>query len=183
MEDKRVFLGIKCPDLCVYEYLKELTSLFNGKITLVFPELYHITLHFFGNLKIDQIDILNQKLQTLSINKFELEFGITGIFPKNQPSNANVLIITPIKGSKQIIGIHQKISKILKLLNYPVEKRPFNPHLTVARVKYGSQRSELAKTWLSYEIQINESIPIDHFSLFESKLSTEGPKYIELYNY
>ena len=58
-----------------------------------------------------------------------------------------------------------------------MEDRPFNPHLTLGRVKRINSKEELktlVEHYINYEIQI---VPVNEVILFESILLNSGPVY------
>ena len=84
----------------------------------------------------------------------------TGIEPNGKLSDLNNLIVNGLKG-----------------LNIKMENRPYNPHLTLGRIKHLNDKEvlrSLLEQFQNSEIQI---VQVDEVILYESILLPTGPVY------
>ncbi|MGG7621066.1 RNA 2',3'-cyclic phosphodiesterase [Bacillus coreaensis] len=98
----------------------------------VHPEDYHITLAFLGN---SEIGMLEKSIQFVSDalkkeNTFPLEMeGLDTFGRKESPRIFWVRLVEQIC----LYEVRKKVFHACELAGYSLEKRPFHPHITVAR--------------------------------------------------
>ena len=63
-------------------------------------------------------------------------------------------------------------------LDFPKEEKDFNPHLTIGRVKYFSNKKTLLELVEKYQNTTILECQINEFILYESILKKEGPEYL-----
>jgi 2'-5' RNA ligase len=83
----------------------------------------------------------------------------------------------------ELEALAESIDKELRETGFPNEKRPFRPHLTLARIKWIRDKKlfyDLVSSYKSKEIQ---PVVTDRVVLFESILQPQGPLYIPLRTY
>ncbi|MFA5133602.1 MAG: RNA 2',3'-cyclic phosphodiesterase [Patescibacteria group bacterium] len=171
--EKRVFLAINLP-----EEIKNILGIFSEKIQAVLPkraasfpkaENFHITLHFLGNQNEERIE----KIKAIARNiekqgNIKANLGKFGGFPNSR--QPRVLFVDICGGIAQLDDLKNKLGGKLEQEGFRIDKRPFNGHITLARVKEKIP-----------ELIINE-LPrgeweISRFDLMESKLSPKGATY------
>lgn len=104
---------------------------------------WHITLAFIGHLDDDQRDQLIQLLQVYRWGgPFEASVRHFGAFPRFEQSK--VLWMGIQKGEKRIEEIALQLRMRLDEMNITHDKKPFIPHITVARFKNSKNTSKLA---------------------------------------
>lgn len=94
---------------------------------------FHITLKFLDEvsvLKVSQIDDVLKKI-CKNIEPFTISFEDLGVF--NGRNSIKVLWIGFSEGIKQLESLQKKINKSLVPLGFPLEKRKFTPHITIAQ--------------------------------------------------
>jgi 2'-5' RNA ligase len=95
----------------------------------------HITMKFLGNITEELIRNILVILNNISINQPPFEFSIEkiGAFPSIK--QARVVWAGINKGEKNFIELEEKISDKLTELDFTKDRRPFKPHITIARLK------------------------------------------------
>jgi 2'-5' RNA ligase len=91
--------------------------------------------------------------------------------------NYPIIIWTGIETSEKLNHLNDIIVNGLKTIDVKPDDRPFNPHLTLGRIKHLNNKAAL-KTLIdrfkNIEFQI---IPVTEVILYESILSQSGPLY------
>ena len=176
MEAIRLFVAISVPP----EVLSILTDIQNRlkKLGLdakwVKPENIHLTLKFLGSTI--QVLQIKQSLDKVVSNKFVITLHGIKVFPNlKKPRVLSVDVQTPCDPLSQL---HKKIELNLAPLGFAPEPRPFNPHLTLARIKSGKNKKLLAQPLDS--IGHIASFKVKSIHLYQSRLTREGATYTVL---
>lgn len=183
MNQIRCFIAIKVEPVGQYfEYLNKIKQDYNIRIKVVNPENYHFTLHFFGDISIDDVTTVNETLQTLDLQKFEFKLSGTGSFPEKKLKQTKVLFVDTSLGRNNIINVASTIHELLGSLKFQVQTRKFIPHLTVCRIRSGAEITGLAQAWLHEEFD-DVVMECNELALIKSTLTPTGSVYTTLYEY
>ncbi|MBI4115836.1 MAG: RNA 2',3'-cyclic phosphodiesterase [Candidatus Omnitrophica bacterium] len=133
----------------------------------------HITLHFFGDIAPEDVSKISKCVipVTEEVRSFSIHLKGIGAFPNtHQPR----VIWTGLEGEiKPLADMQAALEKNLKKVGFPMEKREFKPHLTLARVKtrgdFGGLEGE--KFGPTVSKRVSEIV------LFQSRLTPEGAHY------
>jgi len=109
---------------------------------------------------------------------FFLEIKGAGAFPNLK--RMNVIWVGIGEGWSQVQLIFEQTEKLLHQLGFSRETRPFNPHITVARVKSGRRRDEIAAFLGNLAEESFGTFSVESVRLKQSVLSPSGPKYSTL---
>ncbi len=143
----------------------------------------HLTLKFLGDVSENNILRINEILQSAgSLSKpFEITVGGFGVFPNlTRPR----VIWVGIEASDGLFKLQRKIELETARLGYSPDQRDFNPHLTIGRVSRNANNQEIRSTSKIIRKQKFGFIGADKIktvSLFQSRLSPDGAKYIKLF--
>ncbi len=144
-------------------------------------ENLHITLKFLGEIDNQQVPLVCQAVARTvsSYDPFELELKGLGAFPRLE--RPRVLWVGVGRGSERLVQLQSELDLRLQELGYPLETRPYEPHLTIGRVKRaGPDMQRLAEAlnqWMDFEpgcMWVEEAV------VFASQLSRHGPIYTPL---
>jgi 2'-5' RNA ligase len=80
---------------------------------------------------------------------------------------------------ERIYELVSRINHELEILNIPLEKKEFHPHVTLLRIK-GSDMEALRKLT---DTVLNNKFTADEIALYQSRLLPHGSIYKELINY
>ncbi len=153
----------------------------SAKIKLVEPENLHITLKFLGEVEEARIPVIVKALEGAlkGVSKFRVKLEGVGAFPR--VSRPNVIWVGVSEGRDPLIRLANLVEDALKKVGFPKEKRPFEPHLTIARVKYRS--SDLPGLITKVKgVEIGE-IEVREVKLKKSTLTSKGPIYETLHSF
>jgi hypothetical protein len=70
---------------------------------------------------------------------------------------------------------------VVNLMGVKLEDRPFNPHLTLGRIKNLKDLSSLKDLMAEYENSVIQKVFVDEVILYESLLLPSGPVYKPVY--
>ncbi|MBU0765839.1 MAG: RNA 2',3'-cyclic phosphodiesterase [Bacteroidetes bacterium] len=149
------------------------------KIKWVKESDLHITLFFTGNTAPDMIPVICDELRQIAADtiSFSFEINEAGIFGTKKNPRVIWLGITE---ARALFALHNLIRERLESLGFRSNDKDFNPHLTLGRIKYGSDRELLASTIGEVRNTHFQSVEIREFFFFESRLLPRGPEYIPL---
>ena len=141
------------------------------------PANLHITVWFIGEVPEPRADEVVEALRPrLDLPAFRLALRGCGAFP---PSGApRVLWIGVGAGTTEMQDLYARIEARLTPLGFAAERRPYSPHLTIARVKDPGPAPPrgLRQTIASIPADCGESA-VTAATLFRSRLSPHGPGY------
>jgi len=121
-------------------------------------------------------------MQKIDFSKFEVSLLKTGSFPENKLNRTKVLYIDPKIGENHIIDLVTRIRKEIKPLGFEIPNRKYVPHLTICRVRSGSDIEDFTKNWLEHEFR-ELSFHCRQVELIKSDLTSTGAIYTTLYEY
>jgi 2'-5' RNA ligase len=139
------------------------------------PSNLHLTLHFLGEMDSAQADECVKLLDHPDLGgpEFSLSYEGYGRFPpKGIP---RVLFIHLTDGVDECSRIHGTLGELIRPIT-ALDRRPFSPHITVARVK---GRMDVYPDVRKLECP-SGSLEIRSIVLYESLLKPEGAVYREL---
>lgn len=177
MEGKHhYFFAVKLPSRvkeAIHQWVIENKQQFPFK-RWVHPEDYHITLTFLG---FQEKDLLSRAIDTvtdsfINIQPFLLTLNTFGTFGKESEPR---IFWLDVEHSSVLKNIQEKVYNQCTNLGLSLDKKPFRPHITIAR-KWNSsepfQRSLLNK----YNADEPFCFQVDEVVLYETHVD-ETPKY------
>jgi len=92
----------------------------------------------------------------------------------------NVIWDRANEGGTQVEQIYEQVEKLWCGEGLRRENRSFSPHITIARVRSGRKRDEIANFLEHLSDESFGTIAVDKVRLKQSILSSSGPKYSTL---
>jgi 2'-5' RNA ligase len=145
-------------------------------IKFVKPEQAHLTLAFLGEVPSPLCDrvIAAMEEPLAGAGRFAITFGGLGAFP---PRGApRVLWLGIIDGAREVIAVQRQVADRLAGLGVTLEDRAFHPHLTLGRWRDSRPSDRPAP---AADPRPAGTLNVDRVTLYESRLSSEGPAHIE----
>ncbi|MGH1362720.1 MAG: RNA 2',3'-cyclic phosphodiesterase [Calditrichia bacterium] len=175
----RLFIAIKIPprvESALGKLINELRAV-PSPARWVRPESTHITLKFLGDVEAAQQKQLYEALEQIASRSqpFELSTGTGGAFP-NLKNPAVLWIGLDGAGLTSLKQLQNGIETTCYDVGFPREKRRYNPHLTLCRIKGQQNLQQLLQTFQNMSLQ-RFLIPVDEIHLMQSKLSPKGAVY------
>ncbi len=149
---------------------------------------YHVTLHFFGEQSAEQVASIAAAMDACGQRPpIRARLGQLGQFPER--GNPRVIFVGFSQGAEEVAGVQsayvRRIAEIGAVagaeavaiaqagLTVEREKRPFLPHVTLARNKH----ARLPRDFLSEFDALEQDFVFDRLVLFESVLKPSGAEY------
>jgi 2'-5' RNA ligase len=177
----RTFICIELPDELktrIGEIQAQLKPYSSG-ISWVRPQNIHLTLKFLGNVEEAQIDALGKRVSEMAVHytPFTLIPEGKGVFPHEK--SPRVFWIGIGDDSGKLVQLAERIEEGLVQFGFEKEKRPFKPHLTIARVRPFRKPKELTPAFLATAFSSNP-FEVDHITIMRSDLEPTGAVYTPL---
>lgn len=174
---QRLFIAINLPDSIKAQISEIIDKLAKANceepIKWVREEQLHLTLHFLGYLEANQAKKVQSVLNNLtkSYPVCQLKCASIDAFPNlNRP---RVLVIKlKEEDSEKLVSFQKELGKDLEQAGIDMDHRPWQPHVTLGRIKDYGVKLKIPKVILP-----KETFEINSVELMESKLKNKGPIY------
>ncbi|OGX06238.1 MAG: 2'-5' RNA ligase [Omnitrophica bacterium RIFCSPLOWO2_12_FULL_50_11] len=184
----RSFLAVELSEVQKREVLSFLNRVRDDMpgFRFVAPENLHLTLHFFGSINEKAIERVRLKLgpSLIDVKPFTVSLAGRGTFPSGR--RPRVLWIGMGHGAGELIRLKHAIDHVLQDLKFPLEKRSYTPHLTVARAasrQSDVDSSEGVTVASLAPFEGHETCRVSEVALFRSYLSPHGARYSILHKF
>lgn len=149
-----------------------------SRITWLSAQHLHVTVRFIGHVDDAKANIIREVLQPpLPAEPFELTVGGVGAFPPKGPPRVVWAGLT--RGKDRLLGLERLVGERLGTAGVAEEDRPYNPHLTLARVRDAAGLRTAALLAGAGEPTLGVT-PVAAITLFESRPSPKGSTYVPL---
>lgn len=140
------------------------------------PEKIHVTVKFVGEVEAGRVGVLSEAAgrAAAQAGPFDLTVGGTGAF--HTQGNPRVLWVGVEDGSGALARVQQRLEDECSALGFPREKRPFHPHLTVARLRATAGAKALGALNRATAFE-PASFRVGELVLMRSELGPGGSKY------
>jgi 2'-5' RNA ligase len=175
----RSFLAIELPKPIlrkIEEVEGDLRST-HADVRWVSPEKIHLTLKFFGNIEESRIDLIFKSIEEpiRDALPFSVRVRGAGAFPSLK--NPRVVWMGLADGKEMLISLQKQIEDRLEKIEFEPEDRPFQPHLTLGRMKSSRGKEELVRRMEKYTEEEFGAFQVERVVLFKSDLRPSGPIY------
>lgn len=141
------------------------------------PDGIHLTLKFLGNIQKVQVESIVSALACVLEEElpFSVQLGSVGVFPNR--SRPRVLWVGVDGKLEALRTLQGRVDCALASVGFAREKREFNPHLTIARIRDGtsnSDRQQAANALFSAGFDTGLPIDVEYVSLMSSTLLPQG---------
>lgn len=178
----RVFIAV---DLESKEALAKLTALqrsiveTGADVKLVEPQNLHFTLKFLGEVGADLVSKLTKVLSEIEATQIKVVYQGVGAFPSIGHPNV-VWVGSDEVGGALLSSLARTVESKIAHLKVG-DRRPFTPHLTVARVRSGRNKAALINLINSNLNTVFGEDLLTQLKLKKSELTPSGPIYTDLY--
>jgi 2'-5' RNA ligase len=178
----RSFLAVELPNSIqkkIEEVQRDLKTS-HADVKWVYPENIHLTLKFFGNIEESRVDPILQSIGGLiqRTSSFSMKVQGIGAFPHSK--NPRVIWMG-LMGGKEVLATFQKeLEGTLEKIGFEPEGRPFQPHLTLGRVRTSRGKDDLIGKMEKHREEEFGSVEVEEVVFFKSELKPTGPIYTPL---
>lgn len=151
-----------------------------AKLRWTKPANLHFTLRFLGEIPLAQV--AKAKVATreaaAGVTPFSIELTSMGAFPSVQ--RPRVVWVGVGEGHEAMQALAERLDERLAHYRFPLESRPFQVHLTLARVRDSREWGSLVRALDRFKDTVIGSQPVDQMLVMESQLSPRGSTYIRV---
>ena len=173
----RLFIAIEIPQSVRSTFaslLKDFSAI-APQVKWVRAENLHVTLKFLGETQSAKLGPLQNALSAVrSADPVNLEFRGLGFFPHEKRPR---VFWAGMEASANLKALAGEIDLAAHSLGFPLEERPFTPHLTLARFQPPGIPPKLLQAIQEKSAQGFGSLRTGEFHLIESKLKPTGAEY------
>jgi RNA 2',3'-cyclic 3'-phosphodiesterase len=173
----RLFVALEIPSAVRENLAALLHSLraVSPQTRWVRPENLHVTLKFIGEVAGARLAAIRGALSGVrSEQPVALYFRGLGFFPNEKHPR---VFWAGIEASANLKTLASDIDRATERLGIPLEKRPFSPHLTLARFEPPRLPEKLRAAIQENAARDFGSLHTSQFHLIESKLKPTGAEY------
>jgi RNA 2',3'-cyclic 3'-phosphodiesterase len=184
----RIFIALDLPQeekQALADVIRRLQTEIPYGVRWVDPAGIHLTLKFLGNINAslteDILKAMQCAAQSFQGGNFHLRLSGLGIFPsERQPRVLWAGIAGDLDSLK---SLQEKVDEEICRLGFVREKRPFNPHLTLGRVRDGvsvSVRRQVSAAFAATRLESGNPWKVDRVHFIRSTLTPGGAIYTSL---
>ncbi len=167
----RLFAGLEVPPH-VTSVLEKLRGGLPGARWME-PSDYHITLRFIGDIGNRVAQEIDSLLADVSRRPLALRISGLGSFGGDKPHS----VFAAVEPTRELSDLQSEVDRLIRACGIEADKRKFQPHVTLARLK-GASSLDVAdylslRGWFPAQ-----TFTADRFVLFSSRVTTGGGPYI-----
>jgi len=179
----RAFLALDPPPeilRTIADIQRALRKNIRGSVSWVRPEGIHLTLKFFGDIAANDVSAVSEVVagQIAGARPVNLEAKGLGVFPDTR--RPRVLWLGIGGEVERLIAMQKAIDQGLEPCGFPKEKRPFQAHLTLARIKSPQGLSGIEDVLTEKKSESAGKFTATGLTLFKSELTPKGSIYTTL---
>ncbi len=175
----RVFIGAELAERVRRELGREVAALKvrAPRVRWVRPENLHLTLKFIGELPPADLPALLDAVTDAAAQMppFVLETAGLGLFPDAR--RPRVAWAGCEEGADLAGELAGRIDQAAAELGYPLERRRYQPHITLGRIKLPADAGDLPAALAGRSDEYYGSTEVAEVCVFMSELRSEGARY------
>lgn len=179
----RAFLAIEPPEDILQAVLRlqeKLKTEVSGQISWTRLQGQHLTLKFFGDISAPDVESVSRAMQNRVAPGWSLNLKIekTGAFPDAR--KPRVLWCGTTGDVEKLSLLQKQLDGDFEEIGFPREDRPFQAHLTLARIKDFHGLTGLDEALKKHAAFAAGEFAVGELILFQSKLTPQGAVYTKL---
>ena len=174
----RLFIGIRVEAARPLSKALEKLGAMGRAVKPVAEKNLHVTLKFLGETDLDLVPEIGRVMQQVAARKPESNIPLVGLgaFPHAQRPS---VIWAGMQNAETLIEVAAGFDEQLRPLGFGRDKKAFQPHLTLARVR-SKPPPELASMLEELHERQFGVVSVSSVQLFQSELQPDGPQYTVL---
>lgn len=175
----RIFIAVPL-DPSLYQPIVELEKQIEdagAHLRWILPGHLHFTLRFLGEITADQVERVQRATRegAVAFQPFRIVLQGIGAFPSLR--RAEVVWVGVEEGRETMTALARGVEAALAAGGFPAERRPFAPHLTLARVRERRPSAHLLRALEGSRQVVVGDQQVDHVVVMESRLHPKGARY------
>lgn len=145
------------------------------------PDSFHLTVKFLGDTPCDRLEKIQAVMDRFSgqYPDIVLAAGSMGVFPKIKKAG---VVWADVKGeTRRLEQLGHEMDNALHRIGISKQKRPFSPHITLARIKARVSCHTMEKLIQEYADRWSDPFSADSMVLYESTLSAGGAVHTRMF--
>jgi len=166
----RLFAGLEIPP-----HVRSVLAGLSGGLPgarWVEPSDYHITLRFIGDIGNRMANDIDSMLSDISRAPLSIRLSGLSSFGGDKPHS----VFMSVEASRPLMDLQGEIERLVRGCGAPAEKRRFQPHVTLARLR-GASPLDVADYLSMRGFFPPQSFAVDRFVLFSARASVGGGPY------
>ena len=166
---ERLFIAVQLTEQARGEIAAALPPLPGRRVP---PQNWHFTLRFLGVTESERRNQLAGILRRTRLGRrFSIRFDGLGAFPRAK--RARIIWLGVTDGARELVSLAEAVEAAVRRSDFPAEKRPFKPHLTLSRIEPPRAVADL----LSSQPALDVIMPVTEIALVRSSLGAGPAKY------
>jgi len=177
----RSFLAFDLENESVRQRLSDVQKLLvqaGADLKLVEPQNIHMTIRFLGDIPLSMVEKVFEEMRKVQFAPFSVQISGVGVFPDLRYPRVVWAGIT--EGGDQLKSVFGQLEPRLRGLGFSPDPKGFSPHLTIARVRSGRNKAQLAEFVSKNVGYAFGSVKAECLRLKKSDLTPKGPIYSTL---
>jgi len=175
----RVFIGLELAESVRRDLAREIAGLKTAapRVRWIRPDNLHLTLMFIGGVPPGDLPELLEAITEVAAAgaPFSLETSGLGIFPDAR--RPRVVWAGCGEGAEAAGELAGLIDKAAADLGYPPEKRRYQAHVTLGRIKLPADAGSLSEELAGNDSDYYGTTEVEEVCVFMSELRSEGARY------
>ncbi len=144
------------------------------------PENIHLTFHFFGNIREEEVEDIYREMRRVSsaIKPIMAQVEGLGAFPSL--NNPKVIWVGISDADGKLADLQVAVVSELARMGYKIDTRPFHPHLTLGRLRSSAGKGGLREVLKQEKVRSLGDWKVKGMTLFRSELRPAGAQYTPL---
>jgi 2'-5' RNA ligase len=172
----RLFVALPLP-VAVTGALAAIQPRAEDGVRLIPPADMHLTLHFLGAADIEAV---SRALAVVHMPAFTLRLNEPGHF---SPRGRKTILWCGVLPSNELQALHRATAEALEAAGFATEKRPYQAHVTVARLDASLPRTLVDTFEAGLPGPDPPEFECTRFALYESETHATGARYRILESY
>ncbi|MBN79703.1 MAG: RNA 2',3'-cyclic phosphodiesterase [Planctomycetaceae bacterium] len=149
----------------------------DANVNWVKPDNLHLTLKFVGDVPNTEVSHVCRAVGNAvgACGPFSVSYEGIGAFPNRE--RPKVIWIGVGQGSDRLVQLHAAVDNSLSELGFLPERRPYQPHLTVGRLRRPVPGPQLCELMEEYEDFSAGTVEVSELLVMASFLGRGGPTY------
>jgi 2'-5' RNA ligase len=178
----RAFIAFEIPPLVISRLHIVQQDVERSKIRArwVRPENIHLTLKFLGDIRPDYIDKIHTAMDGVAIEFSPITVVVKGggVFPGIKRPR---VIWAGLGGNiRSLLAFQSRLSEKLAEIQFPIDKRSFQAHLTLGRIKQAANPALIRQMIADLAKLDSDEFTFSQVFLFKSDLRPSGAVYSKL---